>query len=153
MHNSVLALGTPADIPEGAAVEARVVDETTNDDLDRIPSLYDRLMSAVGKAKALPVAAARNHHHYPYDLQEVRPVFADTAFYITRRLASDRPLTDCITFVIMRRQDLTEALAPDHHFRQAGFAIHLGPENGQCGPDCDAHDPDAPQRADAPRPA
>jgi len=30
-------------------------------------------------------------------------------------------LTDCISFALMRRRDLTEALASDRHFEQAGF--------------------------------
>lgn len=30
-------------------------------------------------------------------------------------------LTDCISFVIMRREGLTEALTGDRHFEQAGF--------------------------------
>lgn len=38
----------------------------------------------------------------------------------------DRPdkhytLTDCLSFVMMRRLQLTTALATDHHFRQEGF--------------------------------
>jgi uncharacterized protein len=30
-------------------------------------------------------------------------------------------LTDCISFVIMERLGLAEALTADHHFQQAGF--------------------------------
>ncbi len=30
-------------------------------------------------------------------------------------------LTDCISFVVMRQHNLTEALTADHHFEQAGF--------------------------------
>jgi len=32
-------------------------------------------------------------------------------------------LTDCISFEIMEREGLTEALTSDHHFKQAGFII------------------------------
>jgi len=31
-------------------------------------------------------------------------------------------LTDCISFVVMGDERLTEALTGDHHFEQAGFA-------------------------------
>jgi len=34
-------------------------------------------------------------------------------------------LTDCISFVIMEREGLTDALTADHHFEQAGFKILL----------------------------
>ena len=34
-------------------------------------------------------------------------------------------LTDCISFVVMAREELIEALSGDHHFQQAGFSILL----------------------------
>ena len=34
-------------------------------------------------------------------------------------------LTDCISFVVMGDEGLTEALTGDHHFEQAGFAALL----------------------------
>jgi len=45
-------------------------------------------------------------------------------------LYADRPdkdwsLTDCISFVVMQRQNLTDAFTADHHFEQAGFRILL----------------------------
>jgi predicted nucleic acid-binding protein len=43
------------------------------------------------------------------------------------RSVSDKEwsLTDCASFVLMRERGLTEALAHDHHFEQAGFVALL----------------------------
>lgn len=37
-------------------------------------------------------------------------------------------LTDCVSFVVMRDRDITEALSADIHFRQAGFRALLRDE-------------------------
>lgn len=40
-----------------------------------------------------------------------------------KRLDKEWSLTDCISFVVMQREQLFEALTADHHFQQAGFAV------------------------------
>ena len=43
-----------------------------------------------------------------------------------RRLDKEWSVTDCISFVAMKHQRLTDALTADHHFEQAGFRALLG---------------------------
>ena len=40
-----------------------------------------------------------------------------------QRQDKDWSLTDCISFLAMRDEGITEALTADHHFEQAGFTI------------------------------
>jgi len=42
-----------------------------------------------------------------------------------QRPDKDWSLTDCISFVLMRQQGISEALTADRHFEQAGFTIFL----------------------------
>lgn len=54
-----------------------------------------------------PEDFALNHAHYG-------------EFYRQRR-DKEWSLTDCISFVVMQEEQLTEALTADRHFEQAGF--------------------------------
>jgi predicted nucleic acid-binding protein len=48
-------------------------------------------------------------------------LYEDGVKLYVARADKDWPLTDCISFVIMQREGLTDALTGDHHFEQAGF--------------------------------
>ena len=53
------------------------------------------------------------------------PLFDDALGLYRARPDKDWGLTDCISFVLMEREGLTEALTADAHFRQAGFRALL----------------------------
>jgi predicted nucleic acid-binding protein len=62
-------------------------------------------------------------------LAEIIPASPDLfsrgcALYFSR-LDKEWSLTDCISFVVMRDRNLTDALTGDHHFEQAGFRALL----------------------------
>jgi predicted nucleic acid-binding protein len=42
-----------------------------------------------------------------------------------KRADKNWSLTDCISFVVMERQQIARALTGDHHFEQAGFEVLL----------------------------
>jgi predicted nucleic acid-binding protein len=52
------------------------------------------------------------------DFEEAMRLYAD-------RLDKEWSLTDCTSFVVMKKRGLTEALTGDHHFEQAGFIALL----------------------------
>jgi len=56
----------------------------------------------------------------------MRRVFADSYYFFGLNLFNSRSdkqwsLTDCISFVVMQEQGVTEALTANRHFEQAGF--------------------------------
>lgn len=51
--------------------------------------------------------------------------FDKGAALFSARRDKDWSLTDCISFVVMQEQGVTEALTADHHFEQAGFVALL----------------------------
>ncbi len=48
-------------------------------------------------------------------------LYADAFKLFLSRLDKEWGLTDCISFVVMKRFGITEALTTDRHFEQAGF--------------------------------
>lgn len=55
-----------------------------------------------------------------------QPELIDSAVQLYRtRLDKDWSLTDCLSFVVMERRHLTEALTTDGHFEQAGLKVMM----------------------------
>jgi predicted nucleic acid-binding protein len=57
----------------------------------------------------------------PLDMQ----LYEDGIKLFASRPDKDWSLTDCISFVVMQREGISEALTGDHHFEQAGFTALL----------------------------
>lgn len=55
-------------------------------------------------------------------------LFAEAWQYFQQHRDKRYSLTDCISFMVMKREDLREALSFDRHFAQAGFASLPRPE-------------------------
>ncbi len=53
------------------------------------------------------------------------PLFNDGMSLYSQRPDKEWSLTDCISFVVMRRDSISEALTGDRHFEQAGFVALL----------------------------
>lgn len=56
-----------------------------------------------------------------------RDLFEAGAELFRRRTDKQWSLTDCMSFVVMQRQGLSDVLTADHHFEQAGFVALLKP--------------------------
>jgi predicted nucleic acid-binding protein len=63
--------------------------------------------------------------------RDVRVLMPDTEQFLAgislyeARPDKDWSLTDCISFVVMEREKIGQALTADHHFEQAGFVALL----------------------------
>jgi uncharacterized protein len=56
---------------------------------------------------------------------DIREAFADAFKLYQDRPDKDWSLTDCSSFLIMRRYGIDSALTHDKHFKQAGFSALL----------------------------
>ena len=65
------------------------------------------------------------HNPYVTFFPCTEQLFQEGLELFERRPDKEWSLTDCISFVVMQREGLTEALTGDHHFEQAGFVALL----------------------------
>ncbi len=118
-----VALVSPGDVSHGKAcgfAEAHTDDEMITSEFvlielgnffSRSPlrSLFlDIVRDLEHNPRGLVVPATQTLYQLGLDLYEKRP-------------DKDWSLTDCISFVVMEEQGITEALTADRHFEQAGF--------------------------------
>jgi predicted nucleic acid-binding protein len=58
-------------------------------------------------------------------IQPDAPLFEQGIALFAARPDKEWSLTDCISFIVMQREGITEALTGDRHFEQAGFVALL----------------------------
>lgn len=63
-------------------------------------------------------------------VEQSRATFDGGLGLYKRSVDKEWSLVDCVSFELMRRDSITEALTEDHHFEQAGFVARLR----ACGP-------------------
>ena len=68
----------------------------------------------------------RAHADARIEVVPFQPELIDSAVQLYRtRPDKDWSLTDCLSFVVMERRHLTEALTTDGHFEQAGLKVMM----------------------------
>lgn len=86
-------------------------------------------LNALSDASTRAIAAEgyrRVHADRQIEVVSLQPELSDAAIGLYRdRADKNWSLTDCLSFVIMERHALTEALPTDRHFEQAGFRANM----------------------------
>ena len=68
----------------------------------------------------------RAHADARIEVVPFQPELIDSAVQLYRtRPDKDWSLTDCLSFVVMERRHMTEALTTDGHFEQAGLKVMM----------------------------
>ena len=68
VENGTVVLDQPAELPDGARVEIRLVHagQDTDTQEERVPTVAERLAPFIGRLKGLPADLSANHDHYLY---------------------------------------------------------------------------------------
>ncbi len=67
LHNGVVVLDSPTNLPNGTTVRVEIPETSTNNATEpERKTLYERFESFIGTAPELPPDASVNHDHYLY---------------------------------------------------------------------------------------
>ena len=121
-----LALGNPGDEAHGLAVSAsrdRTVGHVTHAWV--LTEVADALAQAGLRARFLALLALLRDDSRMVVLPATEELFQSGIELYRARPDKDWSLTDCISFVVMQRRAIRQALTGDRHFVQAGFEALL----------------------------
>lgn len=83
--------------------------------------IADGLASVRFRPQAVQIITALQSSPYVEVVAMSSELLADAFSLYSQRSDKDWGMTDCVSFVVMRRRGLLEALTADDHFQQAGF--------------------------------
>ena len=78
-------------------------------------------LSAINRLAAVQIIEQSYHTHNVHVAPMSTYLLDEAVALYQSRSDKDWGLTDCISFVVMRQQGLTDAVTNDKHFAQAGF--------------------------------
>ena len=90
-----------------------------------LTELGDAMSQVPHRAKFLRVLNTLNNDPLTRIVAADQPLFDEGTALFAARPDKDWSLTDCISFVVMEREGISDALTGDHHFEQAGFVAIL----------------------------
>ncbi len=90
-----------------------------------LTEVADALATSVGRSRFVSLLSELRDDPDSMVVPPTPDLFNRGVALYAERPDKDWSLTDCISFVVMRDMDITEALSGDRHFEQAGFAALL----------------------------
>ncbi|MDD2706729.1 MAG: PIN domain-containing protein [Verrucomicrobiae bacterium] len=90
-----------------------------------LTEVADALAHGKNRAAFLDLLAFLKHSPSLTILPPSQDLFDRGVELYARRLDKDWSLTDCISFVVMADEEISDALTADRHFEQAGFNLLL----------------------------
>ena len=90
-----------------------------------LTELGDGMASVDARPAFLKLVASLSKNPLCCIVPPSKPLFERGLALYSERPDKEWSLTDCISFVVMRERNISEALTGDHHFEQAGFSALL----------------------------
>jgi len=124
-----IALAAPRDRYHARAVQLADDLKATNSTIVNTRAVLLEIGAALAKTAYREAAVAIIEMLENDPVVEIIPLqddlFAEAFALFRARMDKEWSLTDCVSFVVMRRRGIRDVLAADIHFQQAGFKVLL----------------------------